>query len=341
MKRYGKSTAAVRSRVYAVTALIACVCTAFWHDIKQIFGGMDIRVYHTGYIGLSAIRAGRRQASNMYDATGRLRCCTDSMNTRYSEEKQRFFLSESTLFQNISRIEDECNQYKVDNATKIDLIFVISSKDLPQRRKHMERLLESMNAQQRYVFADEISQSFVAEKNALGYFSEDDMERHKMIVNASFRSDASLAKIHSVQVLNPGEKSLSLAHYLIWEAIAYTPWIKTAMIFEDDVFPIRSGREDDILSTVDSYIESIESEYHQNDPWILYPGLGKGDTEKRSNFHNYKNNLLISKHHLSKYSDTYVMNRQAAIDMVRIMVPFSTTVDWQMSWGSKCCNITV
>ena len=340
VKSHGKGIAAVRSRVCTITALIACICIIFWHDLKQILGGMDILVYHVSDISAVRRQPGRPYAY-AYETTGRSRCCRTG--TVLEAEKKHFFLPESALFQNISRIEDELREYREkDSARKIDLIFVIASKDLPERRKHMERLLKSMNAQQRYVFVDEITQSFVSEKAPLGnFFSEDDVERHKTIVNASFRwPDAKLATIRSGQVLNPGEKSLSLAHYSVWEAIAYTPWIQTAMILEDDVFPIKNGQEGNILGTVDGYIASIESEYSQH-PWLLYPGSGKGDTEKRNNFHGYKNNLLISKFHMSKYSDTYVMNRQAAMGMVTIMLPFSTTVDWQMTWGSKCCNITV
>lgn len=216
----------------------------------------------------------------------------------------------------------------------IDFVFILNSKNVPERKKHMVGLMDSWNMKS-FVIVDENDTEILHER--IDQLFSSDLGRYQRTSNATLRSSSLTDSVQEVTPLSVGEKSLALAHFVVWETIFCTPSIQKALILEDDVIPILHGN---ILVALNSFIQGIESLLSVRDPWILYPGYGQGETESIKNFVRYKNNLLIHPDHISKYSDTYLINSETADCFVRRVIPFSLAVDWQMTWASKVCNAT-
>lgn len=240
---------------------------------------------------------------------------------------------------NLTRKVDKLIEYHdgryVSGRRIIDFVFILNSKNVPERKKHMVGLMESWNIKG-FVIVDEHDTEIMHEH--IDQLFSNDPDRYQRISNATLRSSSLTDSVQEVIPLSAREKSVALTHFLIWETIVCTPSIQKALILEDDVIPIFLGPN--ILGPLNSFIQGIESLLSTHDPWILYPGYGQGDTEAINNFVRYKNNLLIHPDHISKYSDTYLINRESADCFVRRIIPFSLPVDWQMTWASKVCNAT-
>ena len=240
---------------------------------------------------------------------------------------------------NLSELIGKSLNLKVsaDIIYSFDVIIIINNRKLRERRNHMEELMKSWNLKN-FVFIDPVPPEKITNPRYSVLFNDaTDLKRYKDIVNASFRSESITQSIHVVKPMSPGEKSLAWAHFSAWQAVARDQRIKHALILEDDVFVIGDG---DPFQKISEFILDITKGQIADSPWILYPGNGQGPTETMASFIEYSQQLLINRDHLSKYSDTYIINNNAATLLTTCMLPFAASVDWQMTWGSKCCNIT-
>jgi len=211
-------------------------------------------------------------------------------------------------------------------------VIIINNKKLTARRKHMTSLMNMLNVTN-YIFLDEVSLDFADRANDI--FSSD-LQRFRMIQNATLRSESQLEAIAAVTMCSASEKSLAISHYLSWAAIASASWIRNAVVLEDDVFQIEGK---DIVDAFNNYVTRIEKTLSYT-AWILYPGVGKGFPIPAADLRRFDGDLLINDHHQSVYSDSYILNKKAAASLCSSILPFSTSVDWQMTWGSKFSNIT-